>query len=162
VLLFSEYVEGSGNNKAVEIANVGGAALSTAGCSLVRYQNGASTPLAPDLPLDGASLGPGEVFVVCNDGFAQASLCDQLSSGLSHSGNDVVALDCWGLVDVIGRVGEDTVWGSAPTVTQDATLRRACSVQSGDTNGADPFDPALEWEGFPADTFGGLGQLGCP
>jgi uncharacterized protein len=162
VLLFSEYVEGSGNNKAVEIANVGGASISTSGCLIARYQNGGSTPLSPDLPLDAVTLGPGEVFVVCNNSFSQPSFCDQLSSGLSHSGNDVVALDCGGLLDVIGRIGEDAVWGTSPAVTQDATLRRTCSVQSGDPNGADAFEPAEEWSGFPADTFSGLGQHPCP
>jgi predicted extracellular nuclease len=162
VLLISEYVEGSGNNKAIEIANVGGASISTAGCLIARYQNGGAAPLTPELPLDAVSLGPGEVFVLCNNSFSQPSFCDQLSSGLSHSGNDVVALDCGGLLDGVGRIGEDAVWGTAPTVTQDATLRRACAVQLGDTNGADPFDPAEEWVGFPADTFSGLGQHFCP
>jgi predicted extracellular nuclease/methionine-rich copper-binding protein CopC len=30
-------------------------------------------------------------------------------------------------------------------------------VSAGDTNGSDPFDPAVEWDGFATDTFDGLG-----
>src|SRR6266542_2209891 len=43
------------------------------------------------------------------------------------------------------------------TSTADNTLRRMPAVTAGDTNPADPFDPAAEWTGFPVDTFDGLG-----
>ncbi len=52
--------------------------------------------------------------------------------------------------------------GTPPTSTQDATLRRKCSVTTGDTNGSDAFDPSVQWDGFPADTFTDLGQDNCP
>jgi len=54
------------------------------------------------------------------------------------------------------------VWGTPPTSTQGATLRRKCTVLAGDTNGNDPFDPATEWNGFPIDTFSDLGNYTCP
>jgi hypothetical protein len=64
--------------------------------------------------------------------------------------------------DAFGVVGQDMVWGTAQTTSQDATLRRKCSVGTGDTNTADAFDPADEWDGFPVDTLGDLGQYNCP
>ena len=40
----------------------------------------------------------------------------------------------------------------------DNTLRRKAAINGGDTNGTDAFDPAIEWDGFAADTFDGLGS----
>ncbi len=162
-LVFSEYVEGSGNNKAVEIANVGDVSISTTDCIVNRYQNGAASPAASPIVVDPVTLNKHETLVLCSSAFSQTSLCDQLSANLQHSGNDVVELVCGGsVIDVIGRIGEDAVWGTTPTITEDATLRRSCSVTSGDASGSDAFDPATEWSGFAIDTFTDLGQHGCP
>ena len=59
----------------------------------------------------------------------------------------------------IGRIGFDpgTEWGSGVTSTADSTLRRKGTVSAGDANAFDAFDPSIEWEGFPVDTFTGLG-----
>lgn len=161
-LFFSEYVEGTSNNKALEIYNAGPGVADLGDCEIGRYQNGSSTPLAP-LALDPVTLGAGQVFVVCHTSFAQLQLCDQTSGSVQHTGNDVVELTCGGaLLDVFGRVGEDAVWGDAPTVSMDATLRRKCSVTTGDKNPSDAFDPAGQWTGFAADAFGDLGQHACP
>jgi hypothetical protein len=53
-------------------------------------------------------------------------------------------------------MGEDpgTSWGG---VTHDKTLRRKASVTEGDPNRTDPFDPTIEWDIYPIDTFDGLG-----
>ncbi len=63
------------------------------------------------------------------------------------------------VVDVIGQVGTDpgSEWGAGDVSTQDNTIRRKATVCQGDTNGGDPFDPAAEWEGYPNNTFDGLG-----
>ncbi len=37
-------------------------------------------------------------------------------------------------------------------------LRRKSSIGIGDADGSDAFDPADEWNGFPQDTFDGLGS----
>src|SRR6185503_18987925 len=42
--------------------------------------------------------------------------------------------------------------------TADNTLRRKASVEAGDANGSDGFDPSVEWDGFAQDTFDGLGS----
>ena len=60
---------------------------------------------------------------------------------------------------MIGQIGFDpgTEWGTGLTSTADNTLRRKASVEAGDANGSDAFDPSVEWDGFAVDTFDGLG-----
>jgi len=161
-LLFSEYVEGSSYNKAVEISNRGAAPASLQGCQIDHYVNGSSTASAPTV-LTAMTLQPGQVFVVCHTQFSQPALCNQLDGKMTFTGNDVVALTCGGApVDIIGRIGENMVWGSPPTATTQTTLRRKCPITSGDVNGSDPFDPAIEWNGFALDTLSDLGKDICP
>lgn len=160
-VFFSEYVEGSGNNKALEIFNGRATSLDLTTCLIRLYANGAST--SSNVTLTG-TLASGDAFVICNptaSGFA----CDQTSSTINFNGDDALALECDGTVlDVIGQIGTDpgTEWGSGLTSTLNHTLRRLCSVASGDTNGADAFDPAAQWDGFAIDTFGDLGTYSCP
>jgi uncharacterized protein len=63
-IFFSEYVEGSGFNKAVEVFNGTGAAidLGAAGYTLELYSNGASAP-SQTVALTG-TVADGDVFVV--------------------------------------------------------------------------------------------------
>lgn len=161
-LFFSEYIEGSSNNKALEIFNGSSSAIDLGDCEIARYQNGATTALAP-IALTATTLPAGQTFVLCHTSFSQPASCDQLSGSVQHTGNDVVELVCGGMIkDVIGKVGEDAVWGTGMVTTMDATLRRKCTVSVGDTNPGDAFDPATQWDGFAVDTFGDLGQYLCP
>ncbi len=162
-VFFSEYVEGSGNNKAVEIVNTGTSSFALGNCVVDRYQNGASSPAAPTITLDSVTLGSNQVFVLCNSSFSQSGLCDQLDPNLSHTGNDAIVLVCNGsTLDAFGEVGVDTVWGTSPVSSQDATLRRKCSVNQGDSNENDPFNPTQQWDGYPIDTLNDLGIYSCP
>jgi predicted extracellular nuclease len=63
------------------------------------------------------------------------------------------------VVDAIGQVGYDpgSQWGSGLISTADNTIRRLPSVCQGDADETDSFDPSAEWEGFPQNTFDGLG-----
>ena len=160
-VFFSEYVEGTSNNKALEIVNLRATNLSLSTCVIERYSNGGSTPF--DITLQGGSLPPGGAFVICNTSFAQPGLCDQVNSGINHNGDDALVLVCGGTtLDVFGRVGEQLNWGNPPTSAVDATLRRKCTVTAGDTNKFDAFDPAVQWNGHPVDTFSNLGLYDCP
>ena len=165
-LLFSEYVEGSGFNKAVEIFNGTGAPvdLAAGGYTLELYSNGAAAP-SQTVALTG-TVASGDVYVVSRADadpliVAQA---DQLAPAVVNwNGDDAVALRKAGAaVDVIGQIGFDpgTEWGTGLTSTADNTLRRKTAVEAGDTNGADAFDPAVEWNGFPQNTLDGIGLPG--
>ncbi len=161
-LFFSEYVEGSSNNKALEIFNGTGADIDLAAGSynIQFFFNGSSTP-APAIHLTGV-ISDGDVYVIADDGAVQAILdeADQTPGNSFFNGDDAVALLKGGtFIDVIGQIGNDpgTQWGSELTSTRDNTLRRKPTIQSGDPNGSDFFDPSIEWEGFPVNTFAGLG-----
>lgn len=171
-ILFSEYVEGSGSNKVLEIYNGTSTGLVLSTCRIDLYSNGAATASQSyTFPASAGTLAAGDVFVLCHGGAAAGLVpsCDTPlgpnGGAMAFNGDDAIALVCGGTtMDIFGQIGLDpgTAWGSPPTSTLDATLRRSCSVVAGDTNGADAFTPATEWSGAPADTFGGLGTRGCP
>jgi hypothetical protein len=164
-LFFSEYVEGSSNNKAIEIFNGTGAAVSLTGYTLEFYFNGATTP-GRTITLTG-TVADLDVFVLASSSAAAAILAqaDQLDGGSFYNGDDAIVLRRNGAVlDSLGQVGFDpgTEWGTGNTSTADNTIRRQASRCGGDTNPSNVFDPAAEWTGFANDTFDGLGShQGC-
>ena len=166
-LFFSEYVEGSGNNKALEIYNGTGAAVDLAaeGYKIEIYFNGNLVPLSV-INLTGA-IANGAVYVLADSGADAAILdvADQTSAVNFFNGDDAVALvRGTTLIDVIGQIGTDpgTAWGAGPTSTLNSTLRRRPTVCAGDPNGSDAFEPSDEWLGFAVDTFDGLGTHSAP
>lgn len=162
-LFFSEYIEGSSFNKAIEIHNgTGGAVdLAAGGYTLELYSNG-SASVSQSVALSGVVVD-GDVFVIANSGADPAILAQADTTNnavINFNGDDTVVLRKNGaIVDVIGQIGFDpgSEWGTGLTSTADNTLRRKSTVCAGDTNGADPFDPAIEWDGFANNTFDGLG-----
>lgn len=161
-LFFSEYVEGSSNNKALELFNGTGAAINLAasGYRVEFYFNGSATP-GTIIPLTGA-VANGDVYVLADEDAAAPilSAADQIDVANFFNGDDAVVLKQGStVIDVIGQVGFDpgTAWGSGMTSTVDHTLRRKASVGTGDPNGSNPFDPAAQWDGYARDTFDGLG-----
>ncbi len=162
-LWLSEYVEGSSNNKALEIYNPTASALDLGTCEVRLYFNG-GIAIGNTIPLVGAIAG-GDVVVVCDDGLVDQSACDLLDAGAFFNGDDAIELWCNGAtLDVIGQIGLDpgTAWAVGGVSTADHTLRRACTVTAGDPDGSDAFDPSLEWVSFPLDAFADLGQHACP
>lgn len=165
-LFFSEYIEGSGNNKALEIYNAGPLGLDLSACSVRLYSNGASSPSA-SVTLSG-TLMPGQTYVLCNPGSAPAVLAAcQLPNGsvVNYNGDDAVELFCDGATrDVIGQIGFDpgSEWAGGGVSTLNRTLCRKPAIITGDTNGGDAFDPSVEWLGYPVDSFSGLGSRTCP
>jgi uncharacterized protein len=161
-LFFSEYVEGTSNNKALEIYNGTGATvdLATQGYNVQMYFNG-SASAGLTIALTG-TVAHDDVFVLAHGSAVAAVLdqADQTNGAGWFNGDDAVALRKGPtLVDVIGQIGfrPSTEWGSGLTSTADNTLRRKPSVTAGDPDGTDAFDPAVEWDGYATDTFDGLG-----
>lgn len=164
-LFFSEYIEGSSNNKALEIYNGTGAAIDLAAESYVvqMYFNGSTTPTTFDLT---GTVANGDVFVFAHSSATSEILAqaDQTSGAGLFNGDDAIVLRKGGtsgtIVDAIGQIGFDpgTEWGTGLTSTADNTLRRKSSITMGDTNPNDAFDPSLEWDGFATNTFDGLGS----
>jgi predicted extracellular nuclease len=163
-LFFSEYIEGTSNNKALEIYNGTPLPVPLVGYSVEMYFNG-STSAGLTAPLTG-TVAAGDVFVLANPSAVDAILAQADQKTILntwYNGDDAVVLRHSGaIVDVIGQIGFDpgTEWGSGLTSTADNTLRRKVSITAGDTNGSDIFNPTLEWDGFATDTFDGLGVHG--
>ncbi len=162
-LIISEYIEGSSDNKALEFYNATAADIDLSTCQVLSYVNGSSTPAATVYTFPAVNLAAGNTYVVCNTA-SNATLqayCDELNlAATNFNGNDAMELYCGGvLVDSIGQVGDNpgAFWGTAPTRTLNATLRRDGSRTYGDTDSSDAYDPATEWSGYAQDTFDGLG-----
>jgi predicted extracellular nuclease len=161
-LFFSEYIEGSSNNKALEIYNGTGAAVNLAagGYNVQMYFNGSATAgLTVNLT---GTVAAGDVYVLAQSA-ANATIlaqADQTNGSGWFNGDDAVVLRRGTTVlDVIGQIGFDpgTEWGTGLTSTADNTLGRRTSICAGDNNGGDVFVPSAQWDGFATDTFGGLG-----
>lgn len=157
-LLFSEYLEGSGSLKALELHSPDGSSLE--GCELHTHFNGKLQPAR--LALHG-ELQAGTFYVLCSSALASAqpALCDR-STNLTFNGDDALALVCDGQpLDVIGQLGVDpgAAWGDGSTA--DHTLRRRCSVVAGRQDGSQPFDPKVEWLVLGPDLFDDLGKQAC-
>lgn len=93
-LFISEYVEGSGNNKALEIYNPTASAISLNGYRLVQYNNGGDT-VRYTFNLTG-TINAYDVYVIANNSaaayiknVADTSTTNQL---MTFNGNDVIAL----------------------------------------------------------------------
>lgn len=164
---FSEYIEGSSWNKALEVYNPNDQAFTLEHCWVEIYSNG-STDVGYSVALSDVVPG-GETLVLCNDRMDEneTGRCDILENSLIFNGDDAVALICGAagdaqerrIADVIGQVGNDpgSSWGSGILSTKNATLRRDCGVVIGDDVQDDVFTPAESFVGEEIDVFDGLG-----
>lgn len=160
-VIFTEYVEGTGHNKALEITNVGDAPVDLSACRVAMYFNG-SNERGQDFTLE-AILAPGQSHVFYHydtNGNYTGAFLDAVESAPSaqsagfgwFNGDDAIVLECAGdVADSLGQLGVQQRWGV------DLTLRR-----SGGPARTDPREPwdaeAYGWTRHPKDTFDGLGQ----
>lgn len=151
-LLFSEYIEGSGNNKALEIANNTGSSVSLSAYTIKKQTNGAGS-WSTGLALSG-TLTTGSKFVIVNSSISSAcystSAANISTSGteLMFNGNDAVGLFKNGvLIDIIG-----TFSGGTANFAIDVTLRRKSTVTSPSTT----FNLSSQWDSYATDTCNNL------
>ena len=138
-LFFSEYVEGSGNNKTLEIYNPTSEAIDLGQYLIKRYSNGSPVP-TEELALEG-SIGAGETFVVTNGQIDSVwvsgggywslpidpvlyALGDFHCSGdyptaMYFNGDDAMTLEkiTGDVVDIFGKIGDDpgsNGWNDVP------------------------------------------------
>ncbi len=159
-LFFSEYIEGSSNNKAVEIYNPSTSAITLSNYEVRLYSNGSPT-VSSTLVLTG-TLNPGETYVIANSQANAAILAKaNITSGvMSFTGND--ALELYNTansqtVDIIGEIGVDptaTGWSVGTGFTANTTIRRKSTVNLGSTVWLGSGN--MEWDVYGLDTFDGL------
>ncbi|MBW7882731.1 MAG: ExeM/NucH family extracellular endonuclease [Caldilineaceae bacterium] len=160
-LFISEYIEGTSNNKAIEIYNGTGAAIALSGVYDIQVYFNGSTSSGLTIALLG-TVAPGDVFVLGHAAADPAILAqaDQTNGSPWFNGNDAVVLRKSGvIIDSIGQIGVNpgTEWGTGLVSTADNTLRRKATVCAGDADAFNTFDPSVEWDGFATNTYDGLG-----
>lgn len=169
-LMISEYVDGKNANDAVEIYN-GTAHTVDLSDYLLRVYYGNSQNANASATLSGM-LGPRETAVFVRSSGNSNSITGNLSArgvpytllAPSFTPDDTLELcdSSYNSIDIIGEIGNDPgfFWGSGSTTTNEDTLRRKSPVERGQVSGA--FDPAIEFDGYPRDTFSGLGNHAGP
>ena len=160
-LIISEYIEGSSNNKAIELYNNADTELSLEGYTLGLYSNGSSS-VGNSIDLSG-TLAANTTYIISNPSADAAILdiADETSTVTYYNGDDALVLTKDGVVvDSFGQVGVDpgSFWSDDTVQTQNKTLRRKNSITTGRTDSTATFNPSDEWEQFDIDTFDGLGS----
>ena len=158
-LVISEYIEGSSNNKAIELCNPSSSDvnLSTESYVLQVYANGASTPFST-IALTG-TVPAGGSFVLANPSAASGILtkADQTSGSVTFNGDDAVVLRKGGatgtVADSYGQVGVRVDYGTDKTYR-----KKSCGIR--DVVTTDAFDRTVQYDEFAVDTFDGLKS--CP
>ena len=170
-LFISEYVEGWGNNKALEIYNPTDATVDLSDYRLERYSNGATA--AQDnqkVDLEGMLMPDSAIVVVLDkqdpDGIDfEQPVWDELAAAadlwvcpvydenntMYFNGNDAMVLrkiSSNTVVDIFGKIGEDPGAAGWAEMTQNHTLIRKSSVLQGDTDALDDFLVVDEWDGI--------------
>jgi uncharacterized repeat protein (TIGR02543 family) len=146
-LFISEYIEGSSNNKAIEIYNGTGQAVDLSNYNIKLYVNDATEPGKP-ISLS-TTVKHGETFVIANTGSNTTilDLADLTSGSLTHNGNDAIGLfNGTTLIDIVGTTG------TTADFAKDTTLVRKASINTPKTT----WDSA-EWDSYPIDTTEDLG-----
>ncbi|HNX00122.1 MAG TPA: YCF48-related protein [Candidatus Cloacimonadota bacterium] len=166
-LFISEYLEGSSNNKSIEIFNGTGAPVSLSNYSVKLAANGGawSTTLTTN-----RVIANNDVFIISNAG-ANATIqavTDTTSTVTYFNGNDAVGLFKNGqLIDTVGQQGTDpgttTGWPVAGVNpgTQNHTMVRKPNIGSPTTDWAASAGTNADdsqWLVYPIDTFTYLGS----
>lgn len=152
-LYLSEYVEGSSNNKALEIKNETGVSISLSTYSIRKQSNGAGA-WGAGLTLTG-TLANGGKFVIVNSAISSACYntasanLSTASTEMAFNGNDPVGLFKNGvLIDVVG-----TFNGGTANFAADVTLRRKTTATAPKATYA-----AADWDSFGVDNCADLGN----
>lgn len=174
-LIFSQYVEGSGFNKYLEIFNGTCEVIDLSNYELRTYHNGAAGTPTYTIPLTGTIPAEG-IFVIAHpSATVWTGTPDLYSDKLQFNGDDALVLfnlTSGNAADIFGSVGNDpgSAWRDADTTsttygwsTENKTLVRKACVYAGitvnpDLAGANGF-PTLttEWDTLSIDNVTDLG-----
>ena len=156
-LFFSEYGEGSSNNKWIEIYNPTSAAIDLGGYKVELYTNGATAVTNTLTFTAGTMLAAGDVLLIVNDAIvADQKLPGVIESNVTYfNGDDALVLKKADVViDAIGLVGNDpgTNWPVGTGATSEFTLVRRNSFAGIPTT---VFAPT-QWDVYPQNYFGNM------
>ena len=167
-LLISKYIEGTGNNKAIEIFNGTDDAVDLSQYNLAQYDNGTNAPSAV-INLAG-TLAPGACFVVTrpvhNAAYppdpallAAADASGMRSKLLTFNGDDVVVLrKGTAVLDRVGQVSSSASSAFWAFVCKNRTLVRHSTVHTGTVSAVTAAFDLSQWDLLPCDDFTDLGS----
>jgi hypothetical protein len=137
-LFFSEYIEGTSNNKAIEIYNPTPNAVSLTGYKVMLFTNGGTTANTT-FNLSG-TIAAGGTYVIAHSS-ANATIlgkADTTSGVCNFNGNDALLfIKATDTLDIIGVIGFDpgaTGWAVGNGFSANNTLVRKQNVQEGTSN----------------------------
>ena len=162
-IIISEYVEGSGQNKAIELYNGTGKEVDLSEYKVELYFNGSAT-VSKTLNLSG-TLSHDKTYIIAHSDAKEEikSKADMTTSDMTHTGDDAIVIKKGDIiVDSFGKVGErpNKAWTNADgsVSTMDMTLIRKSEISTGDTNATDNFDPSVQWDAYKKDYTEDLGK----
>lgn len=155
-LFFSEYLEGSSNNKALEIYNPTANSVNLSDYRIFKSTNGGSSTQMFNLS---GTVAAGDVYVlVYNQADSLLKLkADTLTGFLNFNGDDALALlHLNDTIDIIGQIGVDpgNAWVVGNGSTADNSLIRSYYTYEGNTNW---LIASNTWNVHPVDMFDSLG-----
>jgi autotransporter-associated beta strand protein len=151
-LYISEYVEGSSNNKYIEIFNGTGGSVNLADYALGVYFNGNMHFTGVNNPAYmSGTLGNGATYILANDDAVIWAGTVNQTIGATFNGNDAVVLVkkvglVTNIIDTLGVIGENANW------LQDVT-----AVRRGSVTGPSSTWVSNDWSYLSQDVLGGLG-----
>ena len=189
-LFISEYVEGSGNNKALEIYNPTASAIDLSGYRIERFSNGSGTSASGGVLNLSGSIAANSAFVIANGQITTSTsspACDPILQAMANqldgvypaptymNGNDAIALfNGSTMIDLLGKTGDASMtsssgWGDefpydgsvGAVWTENHTLVRKASVQIGVSANPSSFIVSNQWDSLPQNTWSNLGTHIC-
>lgn len=189
-LFISEYVEGSGNSKAMEFYNPTPNIINMSNYRLVRYSNGSSTG-SDSTDLTG-SVNSYSTFVIANgvgvtSGTTSTSpACSPVLQAMAQqidgaypaptfmNGDDALVLvrkSPYKIIDIFGKIGEQpvTAWSDVAPYdgttgkwwTKDHSMQRKAAVKQGVMTNPSQFNPKLEYDSLSKDNWTNVGIHTC-
>jgi predicted extracellular nuclease len=156
-LFISEYVQGSGYNKAIELYNGNSHTVDLSQYQLEFHLNGAKSANFK-LPLSGY-LTANTTFVVANSLASSEILIvtDMTRNGIWFDADDVITLTYKGeVIDSVGQIGD----AKEPNGSQShKVMRRSAGAAEADTNIRDEINNSKQWNIVDENSFGGLGSF---